>query len=753
MEKYKIDGMSCSACKTHVEMAVKSLDKDAYVNVSLITNEMEVDSKVKKDKIIKAIKKAGYSASYIDKNTKSIHNSFMEKDKEIVYLSKRFIASIILLICLMYLSMGHMIGLKLYNLIDNPIYLSIIELLLSALILYINKIFFISGFKSLFALKPNMDSLVAIGSISSFIYSIFYTFLILTNQNNPTLLHDIFTNHIYFEECSMIPTIVTLGKIMESYSKNKTKNAIKSLIELSPKTATILKNNKEITVSIDDIKLDDILVLRPGEKIPIDGIIIEGETSIDESSLTGESIPKDKYKGDYVRSGTINFSGYIKVMAKKVGKDTTLNKIIDLVIKSSSTKAPIQRIADKISYFFVPTIILLSIITFTLYLTFNAEFTYAFKRAVSVLLISCPCALGLATPLSIMVGNGKASQHGILFKNASSLENTGKADIIVFDKTGTITYGKPTVTDVFIEDNITYDTFLSYALSLESKSEHPIGKAITSYCKDKNINELKLSSFKNLPGNGVKGTILNKTIYLGNISLIRDKLKVNIPNTALKKIEELSKIGKIPTLMSTEDTFLGMIYLSDMIKEYSKDAISSLKQMGLSVIMLTGDNNNSAKYVASLVKIPKVISEVMPDEKQNVINKLKKDHKVIMVGDGINDAPSLINADIGIAVGTGSDISLDSADVILENNNLKDIVSLINISRLTIRNIKENLFFSFFYNIICIPFAMGLYQKIFNINFELNPMISSVLMSLSSVSVCLNALRLNFIDKKIYNKK
>lgn len=789
MKKYKVDGMSCSSCQLHVEKAAKKVKGVTKVNVSLLTNEMKIEGNFNEKNLIKSIKKAGYYAYPLDENLSREYNLSSEdnlssKDNmsqinvrsynnsaklfdndEINILYKRFIFSFVLLMILMYFSMGNMLKYPIPNKINKPEILTLIEATLSFLILFINKIFFINGFKGLFHLNPNMDSLIAIGSLSSFLYSFFEAALLFFAifKNDSDSVHKIFMNHIFFEESAMIPTIVTLGKMLESYSKDKTKNAIKSLIDLSPTTACVLKNGEEKTIKIEDINLDDILIIRPGEKIPVDGIIVEGEASIDESALTGESVPKDKRKGDFVQSGTINYSGFIKVKSKRIGNDTTLSKIINLVIDSSESKAPIARIADKISYIFVPSIIFLAILTFVVYIFLKMPFSFALKRAISVLLISCPCALGLATPLSIMVGNGKAAKEGILFKNASSLENTGKANIIVFDKTGTITYGKPIVTDIICENGTKKDTLLSYALALESKSEHPIGKAIYNYCKEHNVKSLNLKDFKALPGNGVTGEVLIdsiistnealesdfvKKIYAGNKLLILEKLNITIPDSILVQIEEFSKIGKIPILFSTENQFLGVIYVSDKVKDESLNTIIMLKKMGMFVNMLTGDNKNTAAFIGKKVGIDSIISDVMPDEKQNVIKDLKKKGKVIMVGDGINDAPSLIASDIGIAIGNGSDIAIDSADIVLEKSDLRSVISAISISKATIQNIKENLFLSFFYNALCIPLAIGIYQRIFNFNFEITPMLSSILMSLSSISVTLNALRLNLKGKK-----
>ena len=757
MTEYKVGGMSCSACVRHVEKAVTSLPGVDEVNVSLLTNEMKVEGDISPKEVIKAVKKAGYSAKEIKKSTGNNTSVLSEGDdsttdadepNETKKLFQRFLTSLVFLLMLMYFSMGHtMLGLPIPSVISNPISLGVIEMTLSLIVLYINRIFFIRGFKSVLHLSTNMDTLVALGSTASFLYS-FVSLLIIADMSwrgHTNMAMNFAHTHYYFESAAMIPTLITIGKTLESYSKGRTTDALNALKKLAPDFAHIERNGAEIKVPLKDVQVNDILIVRPGERIPVDGIIIEGETSIDESSLTGESIPVDVKVGSEVKSSTTSLSGFIKVKATKVGDDTTLSKIIKLVSDASASKAPIARIADKISGIFVPTVIVISIITFIGWLIAGAPFTSAFSRSISVLVISCPCALGLATPVAIMVGNGLGARNGILFKNATALENTGRVTTVVFDKTGTITHGEPEVTDIIT--NISNTQFMEIASSLEKKSAHPLAKAISKYCETnyEQAHELEVSEFTNVSGNGVSGIIDGVRYFAGKMDYIQNEIHEDsiATETLMDQADKLKTAGKTVTYFATESKLLGIIAFSDTIKSDSADAIEALKEHGIKVAMLTGDNQETADSIAKKCGIDTVFANVLPDEKEALIRELRKTGVVAMVGDGINDAPSLTSADIGIAIGAGSDIAIDSADIVLEKNSLLDVSKAIQISKSTLINIKENLFWAFFYNIICIPLAIGLYQVIFHLNFEMKPMIGALAMSLSSVTVCLNALRLN----------
>jgi len=731
MEQYNITGMSCAACVSRVERAVNSVDGVKSCAVNLLTNSMNVEGAVSSEKIIKAVIDAGYGAT-LKSNSKD-ENSKLEEDSienvEIRKLKKRLISSIILLIPLMYVSMGHMLlNFPIPSFMnENHVVMGLYQLLLSSLIMFINKKFFISGFKGVLHRSPNMDTLVALGSSASFCYSVYAIFS---------------KEQFYFESAAMILTLITVGKTLEAYSKGKTTNALKALMKLSPKTAVILVDGKETQVPIEKVKVGDKFIVRPGESVCVDGIVIEGESALNESALTGESVPVEKKVGDEVSAATINTSGFLICKAIRVGENTTLANIIQMVSDASSSKAPISKIADSVSGVFVPIVIVISIITFIVWMIVGESFGYVISRAVSVLVISCPCSLGLATPVAIMVGNGVGAKNGILFKTASSLEQVGKTKIIALDKTGTITTGVMQVTDVISDSNIDKKELLEIAYSLESKSEHPISKAITRYAKENNIKQNETTNFETVSGNGLNASINGEKCFGGNYEYIVKSVET-IDSTIKSKIDELSKEGKTPVLFSKKSKMLGIIALSDTIKEDSAKAIDCLKKMGIKTIMLTGDNSITANAISKKVGVDEVISELKPDGKEDAIRNLMKRGKVSMVGDGINDAPALTLANTGIAIGAGTDIAIDSADIVLMKSNLIDVVSAIKISRATIKNIHENLFWAFFYNIIGIPLAAGCFIKAFG--WTLNPMFGAAAMGLSSFCVISNALRLNFI--------
>lgn len=750
MQKFNVTGMSCSACQLHVEKAVQNVPGVKNVNVSLLTNSMTVEGDVSDKEIIKAVKKAGYGAKKAKEpktDAKSNANSDERDslvDTETPKLFKRLVKSVIVLLVLMYFSMGHMmLHFPVPSSIENPISLSIIQMLLTLVVLAINRSFFINGFRGILNRMTNMDTLVALGSSAAFLYSLVSLFVIINMvyEGRIDAAHSFFMKHIYFESAAMIPTLITIGKTLEAYSKGRTTDALRGLLELSPKNAQVLRGETEITIPVSEIVIGDIVIVRPGEKVPVDGLIIEGETSINESSLTGESLPVSKKTGDEVNAATVNTYGFIKVEVSRVGADTTISKIIEMVSTASSQKAPIARIADRIAGVFVPAVILISILTFAGWMLVGVDFSLAFQRAVSVLVISCPCALGLATPVAIMVGNGNAAKHGILFKTAESLESAGKVKTIVFDKTGTLTRGIPEVTDIYPYETGD-DELLKIAYSLEIKSEHPLGTAITKYCESKGFKAIDTTNFEIKPGFGLTAEINGETVLGGSLAFM-NKESLVLPKELLDKAEEYASAGQTPLLFSKGEKALGIIAVSDEIRPESIETISNLKKAGLNVVMLSGDNERTAKHIASRLGINNVISNVLPNEKSDVIEKLKADGPVAMVGDGINDAPALTSANIGIAMGNGSDIAIDSGDIVLERPNINNVYYAIMLSRTTLRNIKENLFWAFFYNIICIPLAMGVYQALFHIGFEMKPAVGALAMSISSVTVCLNALRLN----------
>ncbi len=746
MTHFDITGMSCAACSARVEKAVSNLETVESCSVNLLTNSMTVTGDFKNQEIINAVKKAGYGAYVKGENASPLES---EKPKENILL--RLIFSLFFLVVLMYISMGHLMwNFPLpHYLAENPLKIALLELLLSAIILIINKRFFISGWKALINRSPNMDTLVSLGSFAAFGFSTFMLFPMsdaIIEGNLSLAFHQL--HSMYFESAAMILTLITLGKMLEAHSKGKTTDAIKSLIKMTPKTAILLKDGEEIEVPADTLKAGDIFIVKPAMSVPADGVVIEGIASIDESILTGESLPRDVGTGDTVTGATINKSGYIKCRATKVGSDTAFAEIIKLVENASSSKPPIQKVADKVSGVFVPIVISLSVITLLVWLFIGFPFGDAVSRAVSVLVVSCPCALGLATPVAIMVANGVGAKCGILFKNSTALENTGRAKIVALDKTGTITKGEPSVTDIV---PIACDSkhLLKIAYSLEVKSEHPLAHAIVKKAKEENIEILETQNFKNdIPG-GVTSEINGKLITGGKMEFTVSY--ADIPEDILKITQEEAKKGKTPIYFTEDGTLLGYILIRDEIRQDSKYAIEELLKMGIDVVMLTGDNQNTAYEVAKIVGISKVYSNILPGDKEKIINSLKKDGKVIMVGDGINDAPALTSADIGIAIGRGTDVAIESADIVLTGSKLTDVTKAIKLSRKTLKNIYENLFWAFFYNIIGIPLAAGVFIPIFNLDF--GPMFSALAMSLSSFFVVSNALRLNLFGKEKEKKK
>ena len=745
-EKYLVTGMSCAACQSHVEKAVNGVEGVSSCSVSLLTNSMSVSGTADPQAVIKAVKDAGYGASLEGANGKAkgqIFESMEEQlgNKEIPLLKKRLISSVIFLLVLMYFSMG----VSMWEwpapkfLEHNMVGIGIIEMLLSGIVMVINNKFFVNGFKALIHKSTNMDTLVAMGSGVSFIYS-FVTLLHMTTAGSHEAQMALM-DELYFESAAMIVTLITIGKLLEAISKGRTTNALKGLLNLRPKTAVLIRNGEEITVPVDEVSVGDIYAVRPGGSVPVDGRIVEGECAVDESALTGESVPVDKTAGDKVSAGTINRSGYIRCRAEKVGEDTTLAQIIKMVSDSSATKAPIARIADKVSGIFVPAVLIIAAIVFVIWLVTGAGTGYSLTRAISVLVVSCPCALGLATPVAIMVGNGVAAKNGILFKTSTSLEQTGKAEIIVLDKTGTITSGVPVVTDIIpVSDEA---ELLKNAYALENKSEHPLGKAVADYCRLHGVALEDADSFRVHAGNGLEGTVNGKNIRGGNSKFIR-----NIDASSEEKAKELAMQGKTPLFFESDGKLMGIIAVADTIREDSSEAVNELKKLGLYTVMLTGDNKRTAESIGKLSGVDMTVADVLPGDKEKIVKKLKEYGKVIMVGDGINDAPALTSSDIGIAIGAGTDIAIDAADVVLMKSSLKDAAAAIRISRRTIRNIHENLFWAFIYNIALIPVAAGAYAAL---GVTMTPMFGAAAMSLSSFTVCMNALRLNLV--KPYDTK
>ncbi len=763
MEQYTVTGMSCAVCSSRVEKAVSKVAGVNACSVSLLTNAMGVEGTAKPEDIIKAVEEAGYGAmpknNAVHKNALDASQEDLLADKETPVLKQRLIYSLGFLIVLMYLSMGHMMwGFPVPSILEgNHIAMGLIQLLLTISVMVINQKFFISGFKSLFHKSPNMDTLVALGSTAAFVYSAYALFAMTDAQLNGDMQAVMdYMHEFYFESAAMILTLITVGKMLEARSKGRTTDALKGLMRISPKTAVVVRDGSERTVGIEEVVKGDVFVVRPGESIPVDGIVLEGTSAVDEAALTGESIPVDKAAGDSVSAATINRSGFIKCEAVRVGEDTTLSQIIKMVSDAAATKAPIAKVADRVSGVFVPAVIAIALVTAFVWLLTGAGVGFALARGISVLVISCPCALGLATPVAIMVGNGVGAKNGILFKTAVSLEEAGKVQIVALDKTGTITSGMPKVTDIIPIEGIDAKTLIAMAYALEEKSEHPLARAVCEYAQnelaknaDKNSQKQigTITEFEALSGNGVTALCDGKRLFGGSGSFIGKK--TGIPNALQKQSKELSRQGKTPLFFTREDTagndaLVGMIAVADVIKEDSAQAVQALKNMGLHVVMLTGDNEQTAQAIGAQAGVTEVIAGVLPDGKESVIRKLKEKGKVAMVGDGINDAPALTRADIGIAIGAGTDVAIDAADVVLMKSRLSDVPAAIRLSRRTLRNIHENLFWAFIYNIIGIPLAAGLLIPLFHI--QLNPMFAAAAMSLSSFCVVTNALRLNFAN-------
>lgn len=764
MEQYTVTGMSCAACSARVEKAVSKVPGVTSCSVSLLTNSMGVEGTAEGTDIIKAVEEAGYGAAKKSGFSKSRTVSDSEggeallKDRETPVLRKRLWASIGFLIVLMYFSMGHMM----WNwpvpvfLEDNHVAMGLIQLLLTVIIMVINQKFFISGIKSLLHRAPNMDTLVALGAGAAFVYSTYALFAMTDAQVKGDMAGVMgYMHEFYFESAAMILALITVGKMLEAMSKGRTTDALKSLMKLAPKTATVLKDGVETEISIDQVNKGDIFVVRPGENIPVDGVIIEGNSAVNESALTGESIPIDKAEGDQVSAATINQSGFIKCRAVRVGEDTTLSQIIQLVSNAAATKAPIAKVADKVSGVFVPAVIIIAVLTMIVWLAAGQSIGFALARGISVLVISCPCALGLATPVAIMVGNGMGAKNGIMFKTAVSLEEAGKIEIVALDKTGTITNGEPKVTDVVAAEGILEEDLLFYAYALERKSEHPLARAILDYGKERNVTEAEVSDFMALPGNGLSAVCEGSSLMGGNVKFISSH--TTISEQMKRRADKLAEDGKTPLFFAKEEKLIGMIAVADVIKEDSPQAVKELQNMGIHVVMLTGDNERTANAIGKQAGVDEVIAGVLPEGKENVIRSLMEQGKTAMVGDGINDAPALTRADIGIAIGAGTDIAIDAADVVLMKSRLSDVPAAIRLSRATLKNIHENLFWAFFYNVVGIPLAAGVWIPIFG--WQLNPMFGAAAMSLSSFCVVTNALRLNLFhihdtgkDKKIKSK-
>ncbi|MBQ8616163.1 MAG: heavy metal translocating P-type ATPase [Clostridia bacterium] len=747
MKQYNVTGMSCAACVTRVEKAVNKVPGVSSCSVSLLTNSMGVEGAASEAEIIRAVEEAGYGASI--KGAAQAQTAAADEDaladKETPILKRRLWWSLGFLLVLMYVSMGHVMwGWPAPQVLArNPVAIGLLQLLLTGIVMVINQKFFISGFKSLWHRAPNMDTLVALGSAASFLYSVYALFAMADAQAMGMMEHAAhYLHEFYFESAAMILTLITVGKMLEARSKGKTTDALKSLMKLAPKTATLLVDGAEQTVAIDKVQVGDIFVVRPGENIPVDGVILEGHTAVNESALTGESIPVDKAEGDQVSAATVNQSGYIRCRAARVGQDTTLSQIIKMVSDAAATKAPIAKVADKVSGVFVPAVISIAVVTIIVWMLLGETFGNALARGISVLVISCPCALGLATPVAIMVGNGMGAKNGILFKTAVSLEETGKTEIVALDKTGTITRGEPRVTDILPADGVDVSTLLNAAAALEARSEHPLAKAIMQYAQEKQIPAVEVADFEALPGNGLTATLAGETLHGGNLNYISQQAQVD--ESVRAQAEALAGEGKTPLYFAGNGKLLGVIAVADTIKEDSPEAIRQLKKMGIRVVMLTGDNQRTAEAVGKQAGVDQVIAGVLPEGKEKVIRELKARGKVAMVGDGINDAPALTRADIGIAIGAGTDIAIDAADVVLMNSSLKDVPAAIRLSRATLRNIHQNLFWAFFYNTIGIPLAAGVFIGL--LGWKLNPMFGAAAMSLSSFCVVSNALRLNFFD-------
>lgn len=768
MEQYNVTGMSCAACSARVEKAVSKVDGVTSCSVSLLTNSMGVEGSAPAAEIIRAVEEAGYGASLKGGNSGArtgagassavSEQEDMLRDRETPLLKKRLAASLVFLVILMYFSMGHMMwGWPVPAFFaENHVAMGILQLLLTAIVMVINQKFFISGFRGLIHRSPNMDTLVALGSSAAFGYSVVALFAMTDAQmrgDHQAVMG--YMHEFYFESAAMILALITVGKMLEARSKGKTTDALKSLMKLAPKTAVILSEGEEKEIPVEQVKKGDIFVVRPGENIPVDGVIIQGSSAVNESALTGESIPVDKETGDQVSAATINQSGFIKCEATRVGEDTTLSQIIQMVSDAAATKAPIAKVADKVSGVFVPAVIAIAIVTIIVWLLAGQTIGFALARGISVLVISCPCALGLATPVAIMVGNGMGAKNGILFKNAVSLEETGRTQIVVLDKTGTITSGEPTVTDILPAEGYSGDELMDLAAALEAKSEHPLARAIIKAAADSGRQTAEVSQFKALPGNGLSAVLNGKELYGGNHKFISNITE--IPAGMARQAEELAASGKTPLFFAAGGDLIGIIAVADVIKDDSYEAVREMRNMGIRVVMLTGDNERTARAIGKEAGVDQVIAGVMPEGKESVIRQLKEKGKVAMVGDGINDAPALTRADIGIAIGAGTDVAIDAADIVLMKSSLLDVPAAIRLSRATLRNIHENLFWAFIYNVIGIPLAAGVFISL--VGWQLNPMFGAAAMSLSSFCVVSNALRLNWFkmydpksDHKIKNK-
>ncbi len=744
MKQFNVTGMSCAACSARVEKAVSAVPGVTECSVNLLTGSMGVEGSAEPAEIINAVTRAGYGASLKGGEKSAVKSDENSADAEVSALKKRLISSAVFLIALMYFSMGHMMfSLPLPGFFDgNHIASALVQMILAATVIVINQRFFISGFKGAVHLSPNMDTLVALGSGISFIWSAFVLFL-MTAEKDPGRLHEL-SGQLYFESSAMILTLITIGKTLEARSKGKTTDAIRGLMNLSPETATVKRGNNTVTVAVDEVVKGDIFIVKAGEGIPVDGRVLSGNSAVNESALTGESVPCDKSPGDLVSAGTVNQSGYLECEAVRVGQDTLLSQIIKTVSDAAATKAPAAKLADKVSGIFVPAVIAVSIITFIVWLLLGRGFGFSLARAISVLVISCPCALGLATPVAIMVGNGVGAKNGILFKTASSLENTGKVRIAVLDKTGTVTNGIPAVTDIMPAGEIDKDELLKLAASVESKSGHPLAKAIVSRANLSEISLYETESFKEIPGSGLEAECKGSILRAGNLAFISEK--ASVPPESMQTLRDFTDEGKTPVLFSSDDRFIGAVALADTVKSDSRQAVEELKNLGLGVVMLTGDTERTAAAIGKKVGIDKIAAGVMPGDKERIVGELKKYGSAAMVGDGINDAPALTRADTGIAIGAGTDIAIDAADVVLMKSSLRDVAAAIRLSRATERNIRQNLFWAFFYNALCIPLAAGVFSSF---GLTLSPAIGAAAMSLSSFFVVSNALRLNLT--KIYD--
>lgn len=740
MKQFNVTGMSCAACSARVEKAVSGVAGVEKCSVNLLTNSMTVEGSATDSDIIAAVKKAGYGIKEAKSDSESEEKYGEQESRQTKKIAKRLVVSLVLVGILMYVSMGHMLSLPTIPFLEsNPLLNAALQMVLALAVMIINKKFFINGFKGFVNKSPNMDSLVALGSGASFLWSVIVVFMMIQAQKTgDTSALAEYRHDLYFESAAMILALITLGKLLESISKGKTTNALKALIDLKPKTARVLIEGEEKTVNVTQVKKGDIFILKPGDSVPVDGTVIEGESAIDESSLTGESIPVDKSQGDTVSAATLNQSGFLKCQATHVGEDTTISQIIRMVSDASASKAPIAKIADKVSGVFVPVVMAIAVVTSVAWLLASADFGFAFARGISVLVISCPCALGLATPVAIMVGNGIGAKNGVLFKNAEAIEKAGKIQIVALDKTGTVTKGEPEVTDIFSDNEA---ELIELAFNLEKQSEHPLAKAIISYGEAKKVQSSAVSDFEALTGKGLKGRLNGKEIFGGNYAYISSVC--DISESVRKKADAFSRQGKTVLYFADESGFKGIVAVADVIKQDSVKAIQRLEKMGLTTVMITGDNEATAREIASQVGIKEVVAGVLPDGKERAVRELKKKGSVAMVGDGINDAPALTSADLGVAIGAGTDIAIDAADVVLVKSELESVPEMIHIGRKTLKNIRENLFWAFIYNIIGIPLAAGVWIPIFG--WELNPMFGAAAMSLSSFCVVMNALRLNLI--------